>query len=38
MSNVKFNLNQYTFYGHEKTNVNFFFHIHYGVDNEKKFR
>ncbi len=26
--NVKFNLNQYTFHGHEKTHVNLFFHIH----------
>jgi hypothetical protein len=28
--NVKFNLNQYTFHGHEKTHVNLCFHIHVG--------
>jgi hypothetical protein len=38
MSNVKFNLNSYTFHGHEKPHVNFFFHIHIGVDNEKKIK
>jgi len=28
--NVKFNLNQYKYHGHEKTHVNFPFHIHVG--------
>jgi hypothetical protein len=32
---VNFNLNEYTFHGHEKTHVNLFFHIHVGGEGKK---